>query len=134
MIKIYDSVYLTECETENTKTDILLSETNKVSEVCNELVKAIKLCEKKYNTKCYYTRELLLGNTESKWNEDNTEIIVVRTYDKWYITIDWGSHSYFIKIAFDTEKEYKDYIKINYDNNYDNDDFEDDCNNELCDK
>ena len=111
MIKIYDSLYLTECETDNTKTDILLSETNKVKEVTNELIKSIKLCEQKYHTKSYYTRELLLGNTESKWNEDNTEIIVVKTYDKWYLGIDWGSHSHFIRIAFDTEKEYNDYLK-----------------------
>jgi len=111
MIKIYDTLYLTKCETENTKLDILLGETNKVSEVWNEVKKAIKLCEKKYNTKSYYIRSILIGNTKSKWNEDNTELIVVRTYDKWYITLDWGSHSHFIRIAFDTEKEYNDYLK-----------------------
>lgn len=111
MIKIYDTLYLTECETDNTKTDVLLGETNKVSEVWNEAKKAIKDCEKKYHTKSYYVRSLLIGNTESKWNEDNIELVVVRTYDKWYITLDWGSYSHFIRLAFDTEKEYNDYLK-----------------------
>lgn len=116
MIKIYDTLYLAECETDNTKTDALLGETNKVSEVWNEAKKAIKDCEKKYNRTSYLThgvgvRCILCGNTESKWNEDNTELVVVRTYDKWYITIDWGSYSHFIRIAFDTEKEYNDYLK-----------------------
>lgn len=117
MIKLYDSLYLTEYETENTKTDILLSETNKISEVWNEVKKAIKLCEKKYNTKSYYTRELLFGNVENKWNENCTELIIIRTYDKWYLGIDWGSHSHFIKIAFDTETEYNNFLASQYEKN-----------------
>lgn len=111
MIKIYDTLYLAECETDNTKTDVLLGETNKASEVWNEVKKAIEDCKKKYHTESYYARNLLIGNTESRWNEDNTELVVVRTYDKWYVTIDWGSYSHFIRIAFDTEKEYNDYLK-----------------------
>lgn len=110
MIKLYDSLYLTECETDNTKTDVLLSETNGVKKVWDEVKKVIKLCEEKYHTKSFYTRELLLGNTESRWNEENTEIVVIRTYNKWYLGIDWGSHSHFIKIVFDTETEYNDFL------------------------
>ena len=110
MIKIYDTLYLAECETDNTKTDVLLGEINKVKEVWAEVRKAVKQCEKKYKTKSYYYRGILLGNTEHRWNDDNTELLVVRTYDKYYYTIEWGSYSHYIRIVFDTEKEYNDFI------------------------
>lgn len=112
MIKIYDTLYLAECETDNTKTDVLLGETNKVEEVANELTKAINICKKKYHTNSYYIRELVLGNVENRWNEDCTELIHIRNYDKWYLGIDWGSHTHFIRIAFDTETEYNNYLKL----------------------
>lgn len=119
MIKIYDTLYIGECETENTKLDVLLSETNKASEVGNEVEKAIKDCEKKYNRTSYLTygvgvRSILHGNTCNKWvdgKDGKQELVVDHYYDKWYITIDWGSYSHFIRIAFDTEKEYNDYLK-----------------------
>lgn len=119
MIKIYDTLCIGECETENTKLDVLLGETNKASEVWDEVKKAIKDCEKKYNRTSYLTygvgvRCILHSNTENKWvdgKDGKQELVVDHYYDKWYITIDWGSYSHFIRIAFDTEKEYNDYLK-----------------------
>ena len=115
MIRLYDTYYLIECETDRVNNDdILLSEINTVEEVDNELKKAINFCENKYHTKAYYSKCTLIGNVESTWDDTNTKLVVTRTYDKWYITIDWGSHSHFIRIAFDTEKEYKDYMSDKY--------------------
>ena len=121
MIKIYDSLYKSECETDRVKnSDILLFEVDTVEEASKKYIEAINLCEKKYNTKSYLSygvgcEYVLFGNEHTKWtykeNGDYDKIVVDYYYDKYYITIDWGSWSHFIRLQFDTKEEYDNFMK-----------------------
>ena len=122
MIKIYDSLFKGECETDRVKdSDILIFEVDTVEEAVKKYIDAINLCEKKYNTKSYLSYNVgceyvLFSNEHTEWtfkeNGDYDKIIVDYYYDKWYITIDWGSWSHFIRIQFDTQEEYDKYMEL----------------------
>ena len=121
MIKIYDTLYKSECETDRVKdSDILLFEVDTVEEAIKKHIDAIKLCEKKYNTKSYISygvgcEYVLFGNEHTEWtykeNGDYDKIVVDYFYDKYYVTIDWGSWSHFIRIQFDTKEEYDKFME-----------------------